>query len=552
VVAPLIASEAPGVQGSGRRRAVAALAVALVLVLGPVLKGASLYLGAARSGGAAETTPVTAAGAATSTVRIRAGQPSSLDPAAVGDVGSAQYVAQLFETLTAYDSSLTLRPALARSWDVSAGGQEVTFHLRSGLTFSDGTPLTADDVVRSWLRIIDPTRPSELASLMGDVRGADAHLSGADNDPGHVGLRAIGLDVVVTLERPGADFPAIVASPTFAIVPPTIDRPGALEPAGFVGSGAYVLSDASASQFILTANPRFWAGEPSVRTLVFVSDIGGRSPVTAFEDGDLDYTQIAAYDAGWIAYDPGLGPQLRTVPSLSLQYIGFRADQRPFDDPLVRRAFGAAVDWQRIVELGGGGVDVPATSMVPPGIPGAPPGDWLPAHDPDAARALLSQAGYPGGSGFPTVILGTGGFGYAPAIATDLRRELGVTVRVEYYDDYFSRLSADPPDIWTMGWVADYPSPNDFLGVLLRTGSTNNYGRWSSSAFDAAVDAALSGGAGGGGSSWSDVLRIVQADAPVIPIAYGDGWALSRIGLLGAGQNGLGILRGAGLAWAGQ
>jgi ABC-type oligopeptide transport system substrate-binding subunit len=101
--------------------------------------------------------------------------------------------------------------------------------------------------------------------------------------------------------------------------------------------------------------------------------------------------------------------------------------------------------------------------------------------------------------------------------------------------------------------VADYPGRNDFLGVLLGTGASNNYGRWSSPEFDAAIaEAGATGDVDASAAAYDRAEAIVQRDAPVIPVSYGTGWALSRDGLLGAGQNGLGSLRFAGLAWAAQ
>ena len=153
-------------------------------------------------------------------VSILTGTPAELDPAIQGDIASARVSAQLFESLTAIDPSLAVRPALAESWSILDGGRRIVFQLRSGLTFSDGSPLTGSDVVRSWLRIIDPSRPSPLASLMADVVGAEAYRTGQSTDPSTVGLTADGTTVEVRLTRPATDFPSIVSSPTFAVVPP--------------------------------------------------------------------------------------------------------------------------------------------------------------------------------------------------------------------------------------------------------------------------------------------------------------------------------------------
>jgi ABC-type transport system substrate-binding protein len=431
-------------------------------------------------------------------------------------------------------------------------GRRFVFHLRDGLMFSDGSPLRAEDVVRSWLRIIDPSAPSPLSSLLLDVTGAKDYLArraAADS----VGLKANGNDVQVDLDRPASDFPSIVAGPSFAVVPQGVATgTGAFVPGGFVGSGAYVLTGSTDTELTLTANDRYWAGRPAITAVHLIGDVGGRSPVSAFEDGDLDYAPIADFDASWISYDRTLGPQLRQVPSLSVEYYGFDTSRPPFDHVKVRQAFAKAVDWRRIVQLATPTSATPATSMVPPGIPGRSDRDFLPARDPDAARALLAEAGYPGGRGFPSVTLIDPGSAYTRGVVAELKRELGVTVDPETMDfnAYFTRLAQDPPQMWSLSWVADYPGQNDFLGVLLGTGQSNDYGRWSSAEFDRAIgEAGQTTDPATASAAFERAQAVVQRDAPVVPVAYAPGWALSRDGLLGAGQNGLGILRLASLAW---
>ena len=492
--------------------------------------------------------------AARDDVRVLAGLPDSIDPAGHGDLGSAAIIAQVFESLTAYDAGLVLRPALARSWDIKDGGRQILFRLRPGLTFSDGTRLSGADVVRSWLRVIDPAAPSPLASLMADVVGAEAYVRGELADSAQVGLRAEGDTVIVDLLRPAADFVSIVSSAPFAVVPPGFgERGDPLSAQDFVGSGAYVLSGLAPDGLVLTANDRYWAGRPAIGTVHIVADLGGRSSVAAYEAGEIDYAPISGFDASWIRYNATLGPDLREEPSLSLEYLGFDTTRPPFDDVRVRRAIAMAVDWRRIVGLATPTSNVPATGMVPIGIPGRSATDFLPTHDPDAARAELAAAGFPGGRGFPAVTWLTGGSAYATAILDEIERELGITVAFESMDfgPYFDRLDQDPPAIWSLSWVADYPGRNDFLGILLRSGATNNYARWQSPEFDAALDDALEASDPAvAGAAFDRAEAIVRHDAPLVPLAYGTGWALAREGLLGAGQNGLGILRLGGLAWA--
>ena len=426
--------------------------------------------------------------------RLLVGTPGTFDPAAAGDVDTAAVVAQLYETLTAYDTARTLQPALAASWDVAEDGQRVVFHLRPDLRFSDGSSLTADDVVGSWLRIIDPKKPAPLASLMIDVKGARDYLAGRETDPATVGIKANGRDdVEVQLERPGADFPAIVSSPLFAVVPSVVwERGQDFFGPDAPGSGAYTVKTATDTEIVLEANKLYWAGQPAIATMRLLLDIGGKNPITEFENGNLDYTEVSLIDTPWLPYDSAFGAQLRETPSLNMTYLGFNTRTKPFDDVRVRQAIGAAVDWERVVGLGSFAGQVNAQSMVPAGIPGAGDANWLPAHDPDKARQLLIDAGYPGGAGLPTIQFAAGSLPIADGIVADLERELGIKVEIEILDDHLGRLAVDPPGMWVTGWIADYIGPNDFLGVLLESDSSNNYGRWVSAAFDQAIADALS------------------------------------------------------------
>ena len=259
-------------------------------------------------------------------VRILSGVPTSLDPAVQGDAGSAAITAQLFESLTTFDLDLQVRPALAESWRFDDGGRRVTFHLRPGLTFSDGTPIRPSDVRRSWLRLIDPAHPSPLASLALDIKGADDYLRGRAADPGSVALQADDPagDLVVDLVRPATDFVNIVAGPSFAVVPPGVGTDAAaLRPgAGFVASGGYVLTGTTATGLSLNANSHYWAGTPAISKIELVGDLGGGSPVEAFENGDLDYAGVSSVDASWIAYDKTLHPSIQDLRNVRALVLG--------------------------------------------------------------------------------------------------------------------------------------------------------------------------------------------------------------------------------------
>jgi ABC-type oligopeptide transport system substrate-binding subunit len=492
--------------------------------------------------------------AARTSVTILGPAATSLDPAVQMDAGSAQVVSQLFESLTAVDSAQHVQPALAASWDTRNEGKQIVFHLRPGLTFSDGTALTAGDVVASWMRVLAPAHPSQLASLLDSVTGARAYREGS-GPASAVGIHASGeADVQVDLASATIEFPAIVSSSTLAVVPHGLNA-AMLAPGTFVGSGAYVLSALTETETTLTANSHYWAGKPPITTVHLLNSLGDKSPVDEFEAGNLDYTPVSGGDATWIAYDKTLGPCLRVEASPSVEYYGFNTAKAPFSDVHVRRAFELGVDWRRIVILMANPLTVPATGMVPAGVPGHSE-DFGPKFDLAKAKSELAAAGYPNGVGFPKVTMITltsGGQALERAIIRQLHDNLGIDIayRAMDWEAYNVRLLEDPPDIWTMGWVADYPGANDFLGLLLGSGQPNNFGRWSNSQFDQTIARALAAqDATSMQKAFDEAQAIVLDQAPVIPVDYGAGYALAAKGLLGALPNSQGLVRYAGLAWA--
>ena len=473
---------------SRKRRAILGVIAVFVVV------AMAIRLWPAATGGSPD--PVVAADPGT--VTIVTGEPASIDPARHGDLGSASYVSQLYETLTAVDPSLTVRPALAESWtdrrrraarDVHAARRP-----HSSATGRRSRPTTSST---AGAACSTPAHPSPLASLIADVKGARDLLSGASTDVTTLGVRADGdRTVIVDMERGGGDLPAIVSGAPFAVVPPSAGDAEITPDPGHARRQRRLHARPRRSRRLRAGGePALLGGQAGHRHRADAHGPPGPEPgrrVRRRRRGrDADRLRRRRLDR--LRHATSARPCAATRRSPSPTTASTPARRRSTTRK-VRQAFAMAVDWKRLASLDEPGSSVAATGMVPAGMPGAPEGDFMPAYDPAGARALLAEAGYASGAALGPISFIANGAGYDSGIVTMLEQNLGVTIDYATMDfqTYQARLATDPPRMWSISWVADYPGPNDFLGVLLGTGSTANQGGWSNPDFDAAITDATS------------------------------------------------------------
>ena len=494
--------------------------------------------------------PAHPASAAQPALRYVGGEPATLDPAFIGSAGDVEFLLQLYAGLTRLDEDGKPYASLAESWSVSDDGRTYTFHMRSGLTFSDGSPLDATDVRRSWLRILDPATRSTAPDVLSIIDGAAERLAGGPES----GVAIDAPDprtLTVRLKHPAAYFTAIAATPTAFVVPRTATgTDDSWQPiTGSIGSGPYVARGTEGTDLILQANDRYVAGPPPIAEIRWVTNLTGDA-ATAFANDEVDVTGVGSFDAGWIAYDRDLGPSLHRSAALGVQYFGFDTTRPPFDDAKVRRAFALALDRPRLVANAEGSSGTPASSVVPPALwPDGLEDDQV--TNPDEARRLLDAAGHTDRTRLGTITVNGSGLGVAPAVAI-WEQELGAQFAVETmeFGDYLSALVADPPQVFTINWIADYPSPYALYSLLLLPDATSNYGHWDDAEFVRLLEAASSAeNEADQATAYRAVDDRVDSEAPVIPWAYGAGWWLVRPGLRGLGNLTTGLLDLGRVSW---
>lgn len=484
-------------------------------------------------------------------LRYAGGAYGTLDPAFITDAGDVQLLLQLYAGLTRLDEEGNPYASLAESWSVSSDGRTYTFRMRPGLKFSDGSPLDATDVRRSWLRILDPATRSTAPDVLTLIDGASERLAGGPES----GVAIDASDprtLVVGLRHPAGYFPSIAATPTAFVVPSSASSaPDWQRPGSFIGSGPYLAAAVDGEDLVLRGNPRYVAGPPPIDEVRWVAHLR-EGAAAGYASEVVDLAPIGSADAGWVSFDATLGPAIHEAASLQVQYFGFDTTRAPFDDARVRRAFALALDRTRLVSLAEGSTAIPATSVVPPALwPGGMTDDS--PTDLAAARRLLDDAGYHDRGKLGKITVNGTGLDVGPAVAI-WERDLGVTIVVEEmkFADYLQALEANPPQVFTINWVADYPSPYALYSLLLLPQATSNYGHWEDPEFVRLLEVASAAvGESGQALAYRAVDGRVDQEAPVIPWAYATGWLLVRPGLRGLGNLTIGLMDFGRVSWDG-
>ncbi len=463
-------------------------------------------------------------------LRVALNYPLTLDPNLAADNISSTLTDQLFCGLVELTPQMGIEPDMARSWEVSEGGLRYIFHLRDDTIWSDGVPVTAADFEYAWKRVLDPATSSANAGLLYDVAGARAFHQG-EGRRADVAVKAIDeLTLVVELEAPTGYFLQLLAhNATFPVPPHVVQAYGKSwsEAGRIVTNGPFHLASWRRDEsIVLTSNPEYHGRRRgNVDRVEFALVPGGAwsTSLAMYEANNLDVLNLRGFpprERGLIRQR--LPAEYVSEPELSVIYTGFRVDQPPFDEVRVRQAFVLATDRERLADVVLGGDYSPATGgFVPPGMPGCSAGIGLP-YDPDQARDLLAEAGYPGGRGFPAVeALAFGASNaYNEYVEAQWRENLGVDIIWEFVDwaTLLDRLDREPPHLFGLGEGAYYPDPDS----VLRASSVRHHTRWQNPTYDGLVEKAKRiPDQAERMKLYAQADRILVQEAVILPLTYG-------------------------------
>ena len=468
-------------------------------------------------------------------VRNNGNEPASLDPHKVESDVEFNIISDIFEGLVSVSPTGEIQPRLAEKWE-NKDNTVWTFHLRPGITWSDGTAITAQDVVWSWQRLTDPKTASPYASYPGNMHIVNAaDIAQGKKAPDTLGVKAINdTTLEVTLTQPNAAFLAMLAHPSLVPVDKVlIGRFGDkwTKPEHIVTSGAYKLSQWVVNERIVAErNPRYWDNAHTViNKVTYLPITSEASDVNRFKAGEIDIVYTVPINQ-FAQLKKTLGSQLDVSPQLATYYYEFNTTRPPFNDARVRKALNMALDKEIIAGKVLGQGQRPAWLISQPDIGGVTLqnpdyANWPMDKRIEEAKKLLAEAGF--NASHPlrfNLLYNTSESHQRIAIAASSmwKKNLGVEAKLQNQEwkTMLDTMHTHDFDAVRYAWIADYDDAATFLNNF-RTGDSENPSQYSNPEYDQAlVNAAKAKTPAERGKFYQQAEDLLARDVPAIPVYH--------------------------------
>lgn len=433
---------------------------------------------------------------ATNTLRMKlSSEPPTLDWTKMADSVSAEIVANTMDGLVQYnltDPELGLLPALATEWS-SKDGKTWKFKIRKGVKWTDGVELTPQHIVDGFERLLNPKTAAMYSYALYPVVGAKDYNQGKLQDFSKVGISIVDGDTVqFVLSGPKSYFPYLLThQTTYAVRKDLIEKFGDrwTDPQNVQTLGPYKMKVWDHDKaLVLERNEEYWGPKSKITNILYYMIGETSTALNLFDSGKLDVIdEIPSREISKLK----TRKEYHQVGTLSLLYYGFNIEKKPMDNLKVRKAIAHAIDRNQITEMLGTGAQ-PLSSWVPAGMFGYEPEIGL-MFDPEKAAQLLDEAGFKDRSKLGKIQLSFNTNEdhqrVAENIQAQIKKNLGVEIEVknEEWKTYLDSLKVNPTTLFRLGWLADYPDPDNFLS-LMTSYSENNHTRWKSTKYDSLIE----------------------------------------------------------------
>jgi ABC-type transport system substrate-binding protein len=458
--------------------------------------------------------------------------PPTLDPHLTTDATSAQVIVEVFGGLVTIDRDLNIVPDLAESWDISPDGRTYTFHLRKDAAFHSGKPLTAEDVRWSLERAVNPLTESPVVDqYLGDIVGVKERLNG--DVPTIAGVRVIDDHTLeIRIDEPKSYFLAKLTYPTAFV----LDRENVeSNPRNWFrrpnGTGPFRMAQYEVGvRLLLARNEKYHLGPPNLNEVELI--LSGGTAMLMYENDEIQVAGVGLADLDRLL-DPknALNAELqRAPPAFSVQYIGLNVKEPPLDDAKVRQALNLAIDKREIATVVLGDEVVPAKGILPPGFPGFNPDLRGYDFDPERARRLLAESRYGTNlDNFPPITITTAG-SFGASVSLDMEvvlqmweKNLGIHAAFQQteFATFLKDLHNRRFQMFDIGWIADYPDPENFLDILFHSASNNNHTNYNNPEVDRLLEQARTEtDRTARYVLYNRIEQMIIDDAPWIPLWY--------------------------------
>ncbi|MBV9218905.1 MAG: peptide ABC transporter substrate-binding protein [Methylobacteriaceae bacterium] len=465
------------------------------------------------------------------------GDPETLDPQKTSTIVESDILLDMYEGLVTYDAKANVVPGVAASWTVSPDGTVYTFKLRPDAKWSNGAPVTAQDFVFSFRRLMDPATTAPYANVLYTLKNGEAVNKGKAKVE-DLGVKAVDDHTLeITLESSTPYFIAQLAHQTgLPVYPPGVQKFGKdfVRPENSVTNGAFQLKEFVPNDHLtLVKNPNFHdAANVKLDTEIFYPMEDRSAAVRRFQAGEIDaYNDVPADQIKYIKAT--FKDEFKLAPFLGTYYFCINTRKKPFDDVRVRQALSMVIDREFLADEIWGGTMLPAYSFVPPGTGnyGDPATvtwkDMSPIDREEKAKALLKEAGYGEGGKKLTVQIryNTSENHKNTSVAlADMWKVLGVEttfINTDIKTHYALLRDKGDYDVARAGWIADYSDPQNFLFLGESSNVGLNYSSYSNPEYDALMQqAAKEGNLEARAKILYDAETILMRDQPVLALLF--------------------------------
>jgi len=422
-------------------------------------------------------------------------EPDNVDPQKASFVGEIRFIMLNYLPLMTFNTDLEPVPGAAESYELSDDGKTFTFNLRPDMQYSDGEPLTAENFEYAWKRLCDPNTAGDYASIAFPVVGCEEFFTAFDSGEVTVtdetdleALReAVGVQAVdentltIELKEAAPYFLNVAALWVAAPFRQDLIEAGGenwwSDPANYIGNGPFQLTEwEHQSRVRFERNENYVLAKPQFEAIEGAMITEGNVAFEAYRSGELDIGGVGSEELATVQGDEELSAQFTQSPGSCTFYVGFNNAAPPFDNKEVRQAFAQAIDREGIARDLEEGLALPTLSFIPRGIPGYDESETLWAFDAAAAKEKLDAAGFDYSQEIKYTFSATStNRARAEYFAAMFQNNLGVTITLDpvdptVYSSLFRRTAAEKPQMFFLGWCADYPDPQNWTSLVFQTG----------------------------------------------------------------------------------